>query len=169
VDNVDQAYVSPDGAEAVIVSGSGDEEYFYPRTRVTGLGGFLPTEMRAHALDPMTQQVFVASKNLGTIAQINTSTGATTTLLSGIGLASQPQMMAIGYVNGLRHFLLALPTGLLDIDNNGNPADIDGALVGEPRQQPALLLRLRRRRDRQHGLLHSRQYGRDVDAAPLQL
>jgi YD repeat-containing protein len=121
IDGIGHLYKPSDNSEAVLVTGEGDEEVFSPRSRVTSFGvNGGSANIMVHAVDPVTGQLFRATTATNVIEQVDPTSGAGTTLLSGLGLPGAPQMMAIGYVNGVRHFLLALPTELLDIDASGN-------------------------------------------------
>src|SRR5439155_31720 len=126
--NVNRLYKNPHADEAVLVSGGGQEEYFFPRahTRMlnsqndAGPNGQHGYSANVLALDPSTGEVFTAVQSTSTIARIDPSTAARTPVVTGLTFDGPPMNMAITYVGGVRHFLVALETRLLDVPQTGS-------------------------------------------------
>ncbi|MDB5215539.1 MAG: Rhs family protein, partial [Myxococcaceae bacterium] len=112
--------VYTDGDLAELVSGEGQEEEFRPRATVTatpvGLG-----EM-ALARDRSTGEIFAAIEP-GRIARLDPTTGAPTDILTGAPFSSgdfpRVEGLAVAYVAGARHFVVATAVALVDIDGGG--------------------------------------------------
>lgn len=105
------------GDMAVLVHGDGQEEDFRPRARVSAL----PDNLGEHvfARDPETGEIFVASFP-GTISRVDVASGARTPLLTGLGFPSEfHNALAVAYVGGVRHFVVAFATKVVDIDATG--------------------------------------------------
>jgi RHS repeat-associated protein len=132
ISGIGQVFKHPSAEEIALVTGEGDQELFYPRARTTQVDthGF---ETRVYALDPVTHEVFRASRVLATIDKINPADASATPLLSGVTMDAAPHTMSIGYVAGVRHFLLALDSQLLDVDANGSRRTL---LVRGPVEDP---------------------------------
>jgi RHS repeat-associated protein len=114
------------GDTAYLTNGDGSTESFRPRAYPRLLGGLDSFDNYQPARDPVTGEVLVAaiSGAGGFIARVDVTTGATTTLLSGLPFVEStglgPQAFAIGYVGSQRHFLVWVDTQLLDIDSGGS-------------------------------------------------
>ena len=106
-----------DGDVAKLVSGDGEEEDFRPRARVTPAPEFV--QETALARDAVTGELFAAAAP-GRIARLDPTTGVLTDLVSGLAFSSTSlHSLAIAYVGGARHFVVATGTALLDIDGAG--------------------------------------------------
>lgn len=108
-----------DGDFAIVVDGMGQEERFEPRARVRAL----PNGSGSHAFarDPVSGEVLVASTP-GTISSVDVATGVRTPLLSGLAFpgGDEPLSLAVARVAGVRHFVVAFATRLVDFDAAGS-------------------------------------------------
>jgi hypothetical protein len=104
------------GDVAFLAKGDGSSEKFRPRAYPT----FLAPSPSPYVLtrDPQTGEIF-AVRDTGDIARIDATTGAATTILSGLPFSDGVRSAAVAYVDAARHFAVALVTGLLDVNAGG--------------------------------------------------
>ena len=104
------------GDTAFLVKGDGSNEQFRPRA----YPHYITQPSTAYALtrDPLTGEVFLV-RDAGDVQRVDPTTGATTTIVSGLALAAGVRGAAVAYVGGTRHFAVALATGLVDVDAGG--------------------------------------------------
>ncbi|MCA9588607.1 MAG: hypothetical protein KC657_24995, partial [Myxococcales bacterium] len=103
-----------DGDEAIVVHGNGRTEEFVPRAYVNPIG---PLQRRVVARDSVTGEVFAATE-AGEILQLDPANGASTPVYGGLAFGDL-QAMAIAYVGGARHFVVAQTARLADVGPGG--------------------------------------------------
>jgi len=111
------------GDHAILVDGNGEEEQFYPRTTLSNTGlTAIPTNA-AFARDSLTGESFVVSDAGGVIYLLDPTTGTRTQVVGNMGLPNVPfQGLAVTYVGGQRHFVVANNFGIWDVAS-GTPGD----------------------------------------------
>ncbi len=106
-----------DGDVAYLVAGDGQEEEFRPRARLAPARDALGQHVLGR--DPRTGELFAAIDS-GRIARLDPLTGATTNVLAGVAFGgARLHALAIAYVGGARHFVVATSTALLDVGAGG--------------------------------------------------
>ena len=115
ISQVGRLYASNTSYVAVVVQGNGDQETFSPRATLSiAPSTNLPREYTALATDTTTGQTLLAQQS--EIDLVNPVSGTTTPLLSGVNFPSPPFAMAVTYVAGVRHLVVALDTELVDVN-----------------------------------------------------
>ncbi len=122
VAGINELYQAPDGAQADLVTGSGLRETFIRRPVARSLTSSLPFGPKPMTHDATNGDVFLTDTSYD-ILQLNPD-ASTSPVFSSLPLASQPLDIAVGYVSGQRHFVLALATALVDVDPSGNVAEL---------------------------------------------
>ena len=120
---VERLYKASSADLAVLVRGDGGQETFTPRAAVTGLATSGLSGNYALATDGTTGQVLLAKPG-GEIDSVNPTTGATTSVVTGLSFPSNPLSMAITYISGVRHFVVALDTQLIDVNASTSAARV---------------------------------------------
>ena len=105
------------GDYGVLVGGDGQEEEFRPRARLSSLPDRLGEQ--AFARDAATGETFVVSMP-GTISRLDPTTFNRTAVVSGLALPSENlHSLAVAYVGGARHFIVASESQVLDVQSGG--------------------------------------------------
>ncbi|MBK9263222.1 MAG: hypothetical protein IPM54_25895 [Polyangiaceae bacterium] len=124
---IERLYRDPVGSQAVLVKGDGSQETFRPRA----IAEHIPTPTLQLPVSPMakdgtTGELFAAemmAQNGASIVRIEEPAGGgdavITVVASGLPPGWAPRSMAITYVGGIRHFVVATSTQLLDIAEGG--------------------------------------------------
>ncbi len=115
IDQVDRLYAATPSDLAVVVHGNGDQETFSPRAALAiAPNDNLPRAYYALATDPVTGQVLLARQT--EIDVIDPTSGATSAVVPGLAFPSAPLAMAVTYVAGVQHMVVALDTELVDVN-----------------------------------------------------
>jgi RHS repeat-associated protein len=104
------------GDVAFVTKGDGSSEKFRPRAYPHYLTQ--PSSPYVITRDPQTGEIFLV-RDAGDIQRIDATTGAPTTILSGLPFSAGVSSAAVAYVGGARHFAVALSTSLVDVDAAG--------------------------------------------------
>jgi Dictyostelium (slime mold) repeat len=132
---ISRLYVDPTHSEHVVLGASGVPEYFRPRMKTFPV---IARQNAAHrfARDPVTAQIFVTDTGNG-IRQIAEVT-ANNTLVprSTLAFVGDPSSLAITYVDGVRHFLVALDDRSLYDVTEGGASRLLKAASGTPSPWP---------------------------------
>jgi RHS repeat-associated protein len=118
VSEIDRVYHQ--GDTAVLVSGEGREELFHPRAYLTAMP--VSAAEKTFARDLRTGEIFVAATE-GTISRVDPTTGVLTDVAKGLTFtqrfAETMHAFAVAYVGANRHFVLAMATRVLDLEEGG--------------------------------------------------
>ena len=116
VQEVGRIYSDPFADRAVLANGDGTDETFQPRTTTTEI--LFQSGSSTLATDRTTGQSFFIT-SAGVVNLINPD-GTFTPVLTGVSFDGGLFGADTTYVGGVRHFLIALTTRLLDVDSSGN-------------------------------------------------
>src|SRR5262249_12089018 len=116
VSEVERLYPDPSADRAVLVRGTGEEEYFLlrPSWRLVAFGSGAVS--RVFARDTDSNEIFGAFST-GEIVRVARD-GTTTPLFAGLPITTDVQAMAIARVAGERRFVVAQAAGLIEVIPN---------------------------------------------------
>lgn len=123
IGEISRAYF--DGDHAFVVNGSGQEEEFHPRARLDSAGLAALSTNAAFARDDSTGEHFITQPD-GGIYRIDPVSGATTQVALASPLAGSRLVhsLAVAYVGGTRHFIVAHQQGLFDVPQGGTARQV---------------------------------------------
>ena len=126
------------GDVAFLTKGDGSSEKFRPRAYPHYISR--PTSGYAITRDPQTGEIFLV-RDAGDIQRIDATTGAATTILSGLPFSAGVSSAAVAYVGSARHFAVALSTSLVDVDSGGATTTLTTRAAPPPFRNPSVAAR----------------------------
>src|SRR6478736_3880494 len=129
---------SPDGSDAEIVRGDGQQESFHRYPQLQKIAEFSNFSDSSLAVDAQTGEVFSARLNFG-IDRIDPQSGAVSSIAGGnLFGARQPIDFKITYVDGERRFLVTTNLALFEVGSDGASRKLTTFVDGSSGRMPSV-------------------------------